>query len=131
MKTINPFSARREKTAPRAMNQKPRHPVRPDQTLTTREILSRTARGLIITGSSFIPQYDTDKDENYQGLGRDIRSLDISELSDMAMEASQSVQSLQNKLAGENQAKQKEALKNEVRAEIEAELAKAQSTNPT
>lgn len=105
--------------------------VVPDQTLSTREILRRYSKGLPISGSRNAPVYDDD-DPELPRMGRDIRSLDLTELDELVKTNYQAVTDLQTKFRDEESKKIKEALRNEVRAEIEAELkATTQSTNLT
>lgn len=90
----------------------------PDQTMSIRELVDRFARGLPVTGNVNEPQY-MDPDDPMSGINP--KSLDLSELNDLKLEAKQTITDLQRKLAEESDIKTKNHLKKALKAELEAE----------
>lgn len=88
----------------------------PDQTMSIREMLERFARGLPLTGNNSEPVYEGD-----EGLGVDIRTLDLSELHDLKEGIKQEISDIRTKHASETTKKEKDALKAALKRELDAE----------
>lgn len=91
----------------------------PDQTMDLKTILDRYARGLPITGNSQQPIY-----EGEEGFAIDPRTLDLSELHNMAKTASEAIREAEMEQMEKDKAARKEAFKKALKAELEEELKK-------
>lgn len=97
----------------------------PDMSLSIQEIIKRHTRGLPIFGTEM--GYDT----TFDPLGgRDINSLDIEEVWQIANEARERYSTAQNKFIAEQKLKQEADLRNQGIEEYKKILEKAQSTEP-
>jgi len=94
----------------------------PDETMTLRTILDRFARGLPITGQDKEPIYNGE-----EGLGVDIRTLDISEREEIANKARRELKEIADRLQSGHDNRMRETLKKQLKRELlEEEQAQAQ-----
>ena len=94
----------------------------PDETMTLRTILDRFARGLPITGQDKEPIYNGE-----DGLGVDIRTLDISEREEIADKARRELKEIADRLQSGHNNRMRETLKKQLKKELqEEEQAQAQ-----
>lgn len=94
------------------------HPSKtvPDQTMPLKTLLERYARGLPIEGVSSTPIY-----EGEEGLGFDIRTLDISEREDMAERVRNELAEIAERITTTKQTTARNALRAQILKEIEEE----------
>lgn len=104
----------------------------PDQTMSIREILKRFTRGLPINGTD--PNTATYDESEIPNL----KTLDLVELHDLSKGYSEEIRAIETKMMEAKTKKEKEALKNEIRAQFEKEAAEklaaeqaAKNTNNT
>ncbi|MEO5351205.1 MAG: hypothetical protein H7836_16410 [Magnetococcus sp. YQC-3] len=92
----------------------------PDQTMSLKTILERYARGLPIEGVSSEPIY-----EGEDGVGFDLRTLDLSEREEMAQRVRNELSEIETRIK-----KQKsDELNAQLRAQIKKEIEEEQSQN--
>jgi hypothetical protein len=90
--------------------------------MTLRTILDRFARGLPITGQDKEPIYNGE-----EGLGVDIRTLDISEREEIAEKARRELKEIADRLQSGHDNRMRETLKKQLKRELlEEEQAQAQ-----
>lgn len=99
----------------------------PNQSMSVEAVLERFTRGLPIYGANGEPQYGVDP---FNGLHPN--SFDLSERMDMVEEATQRVESIRKQLLEQSSNKEKEALKTQLKAEMEEaeKKRKLQTDNP-
>jgi hypothetical protein len=94
----------------------------PDETMSLRTILDRFSRGLPITGQDKEPIYNGE-----DGLGVDIRTLDISEREEIAEKARRELKEISDRLQSGHDNRMRETLKKQLKRELlEEEQAQAQ-----
>lgn len=101
----------------------------PDQSMSLRQILQRYSRGLPITGNAGEPIF-----EGEDGIGFDIKTLDLAEREEYILKAEEELKSISERF---NQKKEKDSrdtltaqLKAEILAEQEAKKAAEQEAKP-
>lgn len=90
----------------------------PDQSLTIRELISRFTRGMPVTGGADPSTAYFDENEL-----PDPRTLDLVDRENYVKGYSEELQSIQKRLEASKTSKEKEALKQQIKAEFEKEAA--------
>lgn len=91
----------------------------PDQSMSLRDIITRFSKGLPITGN---PQPGTYNEEPSSGI--DFRTLDLHEQMEVVRGYKEELTAIKTRQAESDAKLKREAIKNEIKAEFEAEMAK-------